>query len=34
MGTHKQGHTSSAISTAIDEIKQAGLWPWKGSGIE
>ena len=26
--------TSNDINTAIDEIKQAGLWPWKGSGIE
>ena len=26
--------TSSDIREAIDEIRQAGLWPWKGSGIE
>ena len=26
--------TPSEIRATIDEIKQAGLWPWKGSGIE
>ncbi len=26
--------TLSDINKAIEEIKQAGLWPWKGSGIE
>ena len=26
--------TPSDIRDAINEIKQAGLWPWKGSGIE
>jgi len=26
--------TRSEIRATVDEIKQAGLWPWKGSGIE